>query len=468
MNWRSWSGHLFPTEEKKEPLFRQELERLALTGVRLVAWMCLIGPPLFVLLGVAWLPDLVTTMGLRDPLAIFLLGALTLWISYWPRLQSRSRLIGLAAIYGMVVFDWLGFMRISVTDLGRGAFTAGSFALAMLLVIASLPVKPLQTLVLGLLLIATYVGGVLTTGLLPAEGSSVSIAAIAILFTLPMSVALTVVVYQQRLSAYNARRAAEEAFELLRLAQVRVCVSENDASQGRFAAAMSHELNSPLGALTSAFDTLIQVHERERSQPEQLEKLKEVFEQAARSGRQSTERLKETVGRMKRLTNLDRAEERVVDLNELWRDTVALLEPELTPKAEVKLDLTPIPPLKCRPQALGAVFSNLLRNAAAAMDRRGRIQVSSHARNGEIILEVQDNGRGIPAEQMEELFDPAFRVEQGRVATTHWGLFITRTIVTEHGGHIEFDSKEGQGTTARILLPVAANPQSECAGCSAA
>ena len=149
-------------------------------------------------------------------------------------------------------------------------------------------------------------------------------------------------------------------------------------------------------------------------------------------------------------------------------DTVALLEPELTPKAEVKLDLTPIPPLKCRPQALGAVFSNLLRNAAAAMDRKGRIQVSSHARNGEIILEVQDNGRGIPAEQMEELFEPAFRVDQGRVATAHWGLFTTRTIITEHGGHIEFDSKEGQGTTARILLPVAANPQSECAGCSAA
>jgi signal transduction histidine kinase len=102
------------------------------------------------------------------------------------------------------------------------------------------------------------------------------------------------------------------------------------------------------------------------------------------------------------------------------------------------------------------------------MDRRGRIRVSSQTRNGEIVLEVEDNGRGIPAHHMEELFDPAFHVDRGRVSTTHWGLFITRTIVSDHGGHIELDSKEGQGTTVRILLPVAASRQSECGGCSVA
>ncbi len=83
-----------------------------------------------------------------------------------------------------------------------------------------------------------------------------------------------------------------------------------------------------------------------------------------------------------------------------------------------------------------------------------------------IVLEVEDNGRGIPADHLEGLFDPAFHVDRGRLSTTHWGLFITRTIVADHGGHIELDSKEGQGTTVRILLPVIANRQSECGGCS--
>jgi len=336
----------------------------------------------------------------------------------------------------------------------------------MLVGIAALPLKPLQVLTLGFAIGITYLGLLLLPGLPPSLDVAPQIPLLLVAYVVLLSTALTAVVYHQRVSAYHARRAAEQAFELLRLAQVRVCVSENDASQGRFAAAMSHELNSPLGALTSAFDTLVQIHKRVQSQPEQLKRLEEVFDQAARSGRQSTERLKETVERMKHLTNFDRAEERVVDLNELWSDTVALLDSELEPKAEVKLDLTPIPPLKCRPQQIGAVFSNLLRNAAAAMDRRGRIRVSSQARNGEIVLEVEDNGRGIPADHLEGLFDPAFHVDRGRVSTTHWGLFITRTIVTDHGGHIELDSKEGQGTTVRILLPVIANRQSECGGCS--
>ena len=74
-------------------------------------------------------------------------------------------------------------------------------------------------------------------------------------------------------------------------------------------------------------------------------------------------------------------------------------------------------------------------------------------RNGEIVLEVRDNGRGMLKSQLEDLFDPTFRFDSGRVSTTNWGLFICRSIVIEHGGYIEIESKEGVGTTARVLLP---------------
>jgi signal transduction histidine kinase len=470
MNWRKWIRYLVPTEEKEEPQFRKEMERLSITGLRVIGGVCLAGPLFFSLMGFTLLPEVrdgIRRFGHEGPLAFLLLGLGALALSFWPLARSRARLIGLGVGYLVALVEFWGHMN-TVGSPQEGWFVISGILTGVMLVgVAALPVKPLQILALGSAIGVTYAGLLLAPGLLPLLEGQLQVPLVIVAYVVLLSTALTAVVYHQRVSAYNARRAAEEAFELLRVAQVRVCVSENDASQGRFAAAMSHELNSPLGALTSAFDTLVQTHERVQSHPEQLKRLEEVFEQAARSGRQSTKRLRETLGRMKHLTNLDRAEERVVDLNELWTDTIALLEPELEPRAEVNLDLSPIPPIKCRPQQMGAVFSNLLRNAAAAMDRKGHIRISSQARNGEIVLEVQDDGRGIPAEQLEDLFDPAFRADRGRVSTTHWGLFITRTIVSEHGGHIELDSKEGQGTTARVLLPVAANRQSECAGCSA-
>ncbi len=90
------------------------------------------------------------------------------------------------------------------------------------------------------------------------------------------------------------------------------------------------------------------------------------------------------------------------------------------------------------------------------MDRRGTIWIRSSRRNGRIVLEVQDNGRGIPASKLSRIFDPTFRVRDGRISTANWGFFITRCIIGEHGGQIEIDSEEGKGTTIRILLPVAA------------
>jgi signal transduction histidine kinase len=88
------------------------------------------------------------------------------------------------------------------------------------------------------------------------------------------------------------------------------------------------------------------------------------------------------------------------------------------------------------------------------MDNYGVIHVVSHRRGTDIVVEVRDNGRGIAAERLSHLFDPAFHVQGRRVATTNWGLFVSRSIVVEHGGQIEIDSAEGKGTTARVRLPL--------------
>jgi signal transduction histidine kinase len=172
------------------------------------------------------------------------------------------------------------------------------------------------------------------------------------------------------------------------------------------------------------------------------------------SARESGRRLNRTLSRMKSLTNLDRAEEQTIDLNALWQDTAALLEAELAPKAEVRFELQTVPPIRARPEQISAVFSNLLRNAAAAMDSKGVIEVRTSSADGELVSEVRDTGAGMSEETLSQLFEPAFRVEGSRVSTSNWGLFVSRSIVVEHGGSIEVASELGQGTTVRVVLPV--------------
>jgi DNA-binding response OmpR family regulator len=246
------------------------------------------------------------------------------------------------------------------------------------------------------------------------------------------------------------------SFEQLRAAQARLLVSETAASQGRLAAVLSHELNSPVGSLHSAVQSLLQLYKKKR-EPDDT-KLAGIFEDLAHTALESCQRLKEVVARMQRFTNLDRAEEQTVDVNELLRDTIGLLQSELNQRAPVVLDLRPLSPLKCRPRQLTAVFLNLLRNALAHLGEEGKIYVTSLQSDADIAVQVCDNGRGISAERLPCLFEPTFTVREGRVVSANWGLFSSRNIILEHDGQITIDSTEGKGTTVTVTLPAPSRP----------
>lgn len=460
-----WLDYLLPRDETNAA-FREELSRLAVTGLRAIAAISIGGSLLWLAVGFVWLREIVRMVGLGYVVAVFVLGVIALGMSFWPRIHRWARELGLVSAYLLGVFDTLAATNLDVTTMELLAWINASFIMVLLVAIAALPVKPLQVLALSLALTATYVLELRMAGIGSQVAGVPAMHVLLLSMMVPIAIALTAIVYHQRASAYHARRASQLALEELQAARVRVCVSEHAASQGRFAAALSHELNSPLGALASAFDTVVQVHQREKLQLARRVDLEDVFDRAAASGRQATKRLRELVGRIKHVTNLDQAEEGTVDINELWKDTVALLSSELEPKASIRMDLTPLPLLACRPQQLSAVFSNLLRNSAAAMERKGTILISTDYRANDILVEVQDSGKGMSRQQLEGLFDLGFHVGEGRIAAANWGLFMARSIVTEHGGHIEFDSKQGKGTTVRVVLPVQQEPHPEGCPCS--
>ena len=156
---------------------------------------------------------------------------------------------------------------------------------------------------------------------------------------------------------------------------------------------------------------------------------------------------------MQRFSNLDMAEVKAADINELIRDVAALLEPKYKDRVAVEIDLQPVPPLVCRPQQLSAVFSNLMGNAIEATNGNGRVAVSSRQRGPDLQVEFADNGRGLNQQEIETIFDPGFKVAHGRVATGNWSMFSSRQIVREHGGEIQIESERGRGTKVRVVLP---------------
>jgi signal transduction histidine kinase len=336
------------------------------------------------------------------------------------------------------------------------AFAPVIISMALLLAATALPVKPLHTFALGCALTAVFFwasyGPTRYVNLAFSDGFAVTILAILVL----MATVLTAIVYRQRVDAFRAKREAEETLRALREAQGRILISETAVSQNRFAAALCHELNTRLGALSSAFTTLLAAYEK--AAPKSDLRIAEVVSNAADAGRASIARLDETVARLKHLTNLDRSEVQVVDLNRLWRDTVHFMDDSLAPKVSFVLDLKPLPEVSCRPQQLAAVFANLVQNAAAAIVTRGTIHVRTAAEPSEILMEVQDDGCGIAPSRLAGLFEPSFKSENGRVSASNWGLFVSRGIVTGHGGRIEIQSEEGKGTVARIWLPLQSSP----------
>ena len=444
--------YFLPDEERRDPRFKEELERLSLFGLRIVGGVDIAAPLFTVAVGLAWVPEMQQHFRIAGPLGIFMLGIVTLGLSFWSPVKPFARWLGI--LNGFFVFVALVYAE---ADVAEPVFVlSGNVTVIMLVGIAALPLQPLHALALGLSMAVFHLAVTSPMGLAAIEPGRIPMFILSLSQTTLTACVLTVVVYQQRVRGYQARRAAQHAFEELKQAQSRLLVTQNAASQGRLAAALSHELNSPIGALSSAIETLASAYKKQESGFQEGARLKDVIYGASDSARQSIERLMRIVERMKQLTNLDRAEEQMVDLNELWSSSVDLLRGELDPKANVLLELNSLPRLKCKPQQMSAVFTNLLRNSANSMDRRGTIQITSDRRGSEIVLEVRDDGRGISPDRLSLLFDPTFRVEGQRVSTTNWGLFVSRSIIAEHGGQIEIESTEGRGTTARISLPIVA------------
>jgi signal transduction histidine kinase len=148
-----------------------------------------------------------------------------------------------------------------------------------------------------------------------------------------------------------------------------------------------------------------------------------------------------------------------VDLVSLARNAVEDLEP----RAEVKhisllLDApSAVPPIMADSTRIGQVVTNLLTNAIKYSDEHTTVTLRIGAQDHAVTLTVSDQGFGISPENLPNLFQRFYRVQDRhtrRIEGSGLGLYITRSIVERHSGHITVESEPGKGSTFTVTLPL--------------
>ncbi len=226
----------------------------------------------------------------------------------------------------------------------------------------------------------------------------------------------------------------------------RLMQADKLSSIGLLAAGVAHEVNTPLAVIS----TYAQMLAKQISGDEQKAPL---LEKIARQ----TFRASEIVNSLLNFSRTSPTEFVSVDLNKTLKETLALLEHQLT-KIGVKTALSfdeALPRIKGNPGKLQQVFLNLFLNARDAMERDGLLTVKTSAHDGRVIVSVADSGAGIAAENLAKIFDPFFTTK-GAKKGTGFGLSVSYGIVREHGGDIEVESRIGAGTRFELSFPEAA------------
>ena len=286
---------------------------------------------------------------------------------------------------------------------------------------------------------------------------------------------------EQRTTLLNKRNnQLEQSNQKLHAAQQQLIQTEKMASIGQLAAGVAHEINNPIGFVSSNLGTLKEYTDAYCSLSKKVQALIIIKDKESQSlllqdlsewinnedisfiNDDTTNLLKESIDGLHRVTNIvkdlkqfsraDSDEKQWFDVNECVKTTLKMVNNELKYHCNIDKDLGTLPMIWMNFGKINQVLTNLLINAGQAIKEQGQITITTELQNDNIAILVKDNGSGISVDNINKLFDPFFTTKDVGEGTG-LGLSISHGIIQEHGGNITVTSELNKGSCFSIILP---------------
>ncbi len=281
-----------------------------------------------------------------------------------------------------------------------------------------------------------------------------------------------------------------QTIEQLQNAHMKLVESEKMSSLGQLTAGIAHEINNPAnfiyGGVQGLEDDMERIREfvngkmaifnelktklendpsektikevnqliNENIEPNGYDAASKNVDALMRVIKIGAERTVEIVKGLKAFSRIDDKDFFPADVHENIEDTLLLLNHKLKNRIEVVKNFAELPKVECNPGKINQVFMNLLSNAISAIRGNGTITITTSKLSEEHIqIIISDSGSGMPETVLRKIFDPFFTTKDIGEGTG-LGLSISKGIIDEHKGKIRAESKEGEGTTFYIELPI--------------
>lgn len=249
--------------------------------------------------------------------------------------------------------------------------------------------------------------------------------------------------YQKNVRTVNELK---NTLKELKETQIQLINSEKMASLGQLVAGVAHEINTPVASIKSnngiVAKLLGSIEDNE---------LKEMLTDINEIDKEAVNRISSIVTSLKKFVRLDEAELQEADINKELDLTLELIRHETKNRIEVIKNYGEIPVIKCFPNMLNQVFTNILINACQAIEGSGKITITTEFKDKKLIVKIKDNGRGIPQNQLSKIFTAGFTTKGAGVGTG-LGLAICSKIIEKHNGEIIVNSEEGKGSEFIITI----------------
>lgn len=224
-----------------------------------------------------------------------------------------------------------------------------------------------------------------------------------------------------------------------------------DENRKEFVANVSHELKTPLTTVKTYTETLLDMD----VDKETREKFLGVIDK-------ETDRMTNLVRDLLDLSNIDYNKsiwkKTYSSLKSILEEVIKKLEYSASQKRqEIIFNSEKLPDIEIDRSAIERVFINIVSNSIKYTEEEGKIEINLSGEGNKAVIQVKDNGIGIPEEDMSRVFERFYRVEKGRsreMGGTGLGLSIAKEIVEGHGGSIDMESELGKGTQTTIKLPL--------------